>query len=230
VIDRAVRPPRRELPIPRLLRLCFGLAALLLVGPLLAACTISSDKPLLDDAAAAAPLPDAFTFFPYEWGADGYTRATDAPTSFVRTGDSYVATASPDSDGPMTVRFVPTGGDIFVIAITVADEPDMLYGFARYSDGVLAMALSPDEATVAAIAHERKTSMPKVRKALAGLRVGAQHALILDSRAALDTLTHMYAAGRLPMGHLAVGYIALAADATPPSRLVQSGTQWIGVP
>lgn len=229
-MTRRVGRPHRELPMPRLLRLCFGLAALLLVGPLLAACTISSDKPLLTGAATAAPLPDAFTFFPYEWGEDGYVRAADAPTSFTRMGDSYVATASPDSDGPMTVRFVPTGGDIFIIAITVAAEPDMIYGFARYSDGVLAMAVSPNGATVAAIAQERSTSMPKIRKALAGLRVGAQHALILDSHAALDTLAHMYAAGRLPMGHLAVGYIALAADATPPSRLVQSGTQWIGVP
>ena len=228
--DRTARLPRRRLPTPRLIRLCLALAAALLLGPLLAACTISSEKPLLKDAAAAAPLPDAFTFFPYEWGEDGYVRATDAPTSFVQAGDAYVATASPDSDGAMTVRFVPTGGETFIIAVTIADQPETVYGFARYSDSVLAMALSPDTATIAAIARERATSMPKERKALAGLRIGSQQEVIVKTRAALDTLTHMYTAGRLPMGHLAVGYIALAADATPPSRLVQSGRQWIGVP
>ena len=216
--------------MPRLFRLCSGLAAAMLLGLLLAACTISSDQPLFGAAEAASPLPDAFTFFPYEWSENGYVRSTDAPLSFVHAGATYAAAAPADSSGPIAVRFIPTGGAIFIIAITVADEPGIVYGFARYSDSVLAMALSPDEMTVAAIARERKTSMPKVRKALAGVQIGPQHEIILNSRAGLDALTHMYTAGRLPMGRLAVGYIALAADATPPSRLVQSGRQWIGVP
>lgn len=206
-------------------------AALLLLVLLLAACTISSDRPLLADGEGAAPLPDAFAFFPYQAAADGYVRSSDPPASFEHEGDRYVARNVPDMRGELDVRLVPVGDETYLLAATGTGEPGTLYGFARYADSVLSIALAPDRQTAAAIARERRHGMPRAHKALAGLTVEQETgAIVVRRRAALDYLAEMYLAGRLPMDTLSVGYLAPDADAVPPSRLIPNGRDWMRVP
>jgi len=217
--------------MPAFVRRVLSAATILALALLLGACTITSDKPLLDDSEGAAPLPDAFTFFPYEDSPDGYVRSTDAPASFAHQGNAYVATNIPDAKGPLSVAFVPVDQSVFVVAAKTSEDPGIVYGFGRYDDGVLSIAFSPDKATVAAIDHERKSAMPMGKHALRGVTISpSTEAITLKNREALDYLAKMYADGRLPMDTLTVAYIAEDASVAPPSRLVPAGTGWIKVP
>ena len=214
----------------RLIRL--GGAALLagLLTGILSACTITSEKPLLAASEGAAPLPDAFVFYPYEKSQDGYIRSGDPPATFHRKGHVYVGWNLPDTKGEIDVRLVPVGGDLLL----AAQEPsttNAIYGFARFADGVLTLALAPDRQTARAIERERHAAMPKARKALAGLGISPEtSAITLTSRAALDYLAGMYVAGRLPMSPPVVGYISEDPEAVAPARLVPAGHHWIKVP
>jgi hypothetical protein len=215
----------------RLIRFCRAAAAAFALGLLLAACTIHSDKPLVAASEGAAPLPDAFTLIPYDAGDSGYVPATDPPASFVRNGNVYEAAAVPDAKGPIDARFIPVDGKNYILAITLPDEPGMIYGFAHYGDGVLSIALTPDHDTADALKRERRTAMPQGRSDLRGAAIADESDGIgLTSRAALDYLAHMYADGRLPMGTPSVAYISEDASAPPPARLVPSGEDWIKVP
>lgn len=217
--------------MPVFIRRVLTAVAVLVVALALAACTISSDKPLLDASEGAAPLPDAFTFFPYQDSPDGYVRSSDAPASFAHDGNAYVAGSIPDAKGPLSVTFVPVDEGVFVVAAKTSEDPGIVYGFARYDDGVLSIALSPDKDTAAAIDHERKSAMPMGKHALRGVTISpSTEAITLKSREALDYLAKMYAEGRLPMDKLSVAYIAEDASVEPPSRLVPAGTDWIKVP
>lgn len=217
--------------MPRLLRLTLGAIAALLCALLLAACTITSQKPLVADTEGIAPLPDSFTFFPYEAANEGYVRSSDAPATFERDGNHYLASNIPDVKGVLDVRFLSIGEATYLLAIRDGDTPGMIYAFARYADGVLSVSLAPDDSTRTAIEAEHKSAMPKARHALAGLtESGETDAITLRSRAALDHLAAMYAAGRLPMAQPAIAYISENPDATPPSRLVPAGPHWIKTP
>jgi hypothetical protein len=212
-------------------RRVLGAVAILALAVGLAACTISSDKPLFGDSEGAAPLPDAFTFFPYQDSPNGYVPSGDAPAAFSHEGNAYVATKIPDAKGPLSVTFVPVDDSLFIVCAKTAENPGIVYGFARYDDGVLSIALSPDKETIAAIDHERKSAMPMGKHALRGLAISpSTGAITLKSREALDYLARMYAEGRLPMDKLTVAYIAEDASVAPPSRLVPAGTDWIKVP
>ncbi|MDR3473141.1 MAG: hypothetical protein P4M09_15890 [Devosia sp.] len=215
----------------RLFSLGLSVAAALAVSLILAGCTISSENKLIADTEGAAPLPDSFTFFPYEADADGYVPAKDAPAAFTRQGKSYVSTDMADVKGPLDVRFLPIGDQDYLVAASFGEAPDVVYGFARYADGVLSLALTPDADTSAAIDRERAGAMPKTVKALDGITVSqGTDAITLTTRSALDYLARMYVAGRLPMGRLSVAYIALNPNAVPPSRLVRDGRHWVKVP
>jgi hypothetical protein len=215
---------------PLLKRLSAAIGALGL-ALLLAACTISSEKPLVAPGEGAAPLPDSFTFRPYEASADGYVPSTDPPATFTRQDHSYTATSMPDMKGPLDVRFVPIGDEAYLMAVTDGDTPGMIYGFARYADSVLSVALIPDKQTAAAIAIERTNAMPRGKRALKGVAISAEtDAITLSGRTALNYLAEMYVAGRLPMGDPSVAYLALDPEAPSPSRLVASGRHWIKVP
>ena len=205
-------------------------AAITGLALLLGACTISSEKPLLEASEGAAPLPDAFTFYPYQKGDDGYVRTTDAPAHFERHDNVYSATDLPDVKGNFDVRFVPEGDD-YLMEASGPHADSAIYGFAHFSDGVLTLSLTPDKDTAAAIDRERHGSMPITRKALAGLSIsGETSSITLTSRASLDYLAGMYAAGHLPMGTISVAYLSEDPDIPPPSRLVQAGDHWIKVP
>ncbi len=211
----------------RLLRLLF----IPLLALALAACTITSDGPLTSDDEAAAPLPDAFTFFPYQDADGGYVRSGDAPAHFARQGADYVSTDVPDSDRSLTVRFIRLDDETFLLAATVGTDPAETYGFARYDDGVLSIALSPDKATAEALRRERARVMPQERTALSQLTITrSSDAIVVHTRAALDYLGRMYVGGRLPMSPATVGFVAIDDSTAPPSRLVASGTDWIEVP
>jgi hypothetical protein len=197
----------------------------------LAACTITSDAPLTSDDEAAAPLPDAFAYFPYQEGDGGYVRSSDPAAHFARQGADYVSTDIPDSKGPLTVRFVRLDDENFLLAATTGTDPAATYGFARYDDGVLSLALSPDKSTAEALRRERARVMPQERIALTQLSIErSTDAIVVHTRAALDYLGRMYVGGRLPMSPATVGFVSLDDTAAPPSRLVASGNDWIEVP
>jgi hypothetical protein len=201
----------------RLIQFCRTAMAVLCLALVLAACTITSKTALVGEDEGATPLPDAFTFFPYEYGTDGFVRSTDGPATFRR-------------DGTINIRLLPLGSG-YLLAATAADTPGMIYGFASYVDGVLSIYLSPNEKTAAALQQERKGSMPKTRAALTGLAIDPQtDAITITNRRALDYLGDMYAIGRLPMDRPTVAYIDEDPTATLPARLVQSGVGWIKVP
>lgn len=215
----------------RLLRTLRLFSAAMLVLGLLAACTMVSDKVLIANDEATAPLPDAFSFFSYEFGDSGYMRSTDPPASFVRDGNEYIAHDVPDMPGTLTARFVPVGNEVYLMAATISDQPGAIYGFARYADGVLSVALSPDDGTAVALQRAKTGAMPQVRTALAGLTINQKtDEITIGSRAGLDLLAKMYAEGGLPMDRLSVGYVALDPTAPLPSRLIQNGEGWIPVP
>lgn len=215
----------------RLIKICVSAAAALAMALVLAACTITSDNPLVADSEGATPLPDSFAFFPYEQGPDGYTRTQDGPATFTREGNHYVAVDMPDLKGPFDVRFVPIGDGTYLLAASMGDTPGIIYGFARYADSVLSVELAPDGETSAAIAHERANAMPKIKQALAGLSVSPQtDAITLDSRTALNYLARMYIDRRLPMGGPSVAYIGPDANSATPSRLMPDGRHWVKVP
>lgn len=213
------------------MRCILRLLLITLAALLLAACTITSDRPLTSDDEAAAPLPDAFTFFPYEQTADGYVPEDIAPMQFVRRGADYMGTDEPGSTQNLAVRFIRLNDELFLLAAAGSDSPTVTYGFVRYSDGVLSVAVSPDAGTAAAIAKERRRMMPQDRLALGGLAVARDgSAITVTTRAALDELGRLYAAGQLPMDTPAVGYISVDPSTPPPSRLVPSGGSWIEIP
>ena len=215
----------------RLVQKCLAAATAIAFVLLLAACTISSDVKLVGDDEGVTPLPDRFVLYPYQSSADGFVPGEDGPTTFIRDGKQYVSTDMPDTKGPMRLSLIPAGADSYIMVVVLADEPDFAYGFARYDDGVLALELSPDKDTSSAIAQLRKTGMPKDRKPLAGLKVDAKtDAITINTRAALDELAELFAAGRLPMDEPVLAFIAEAPDTPKPSRLVRSGSGWIKVP
>lgn len=212
-------------------RICCAIAAALLLAVLPAACTITSDRPLVAPTEGAAPLPDAFTLFRYDWTADGYVPSGAIPVHFTLAGLSYVSADLPQFGGPLAVRFIPVGEGVFLVAATTGADPGTAYGFARYDEGVLALALSPDAETGKTIAAAHATAMPKQRRELAGLHIDPRtHAITVRDRLTLDTLAHMYAAGDLPLARPAVAFVAADPEAVPPARLIPNGTQWMRVP
>jgi hypothetical protein len=207
-------------------RLLLAVLAILL----LAACTITSDHALTSNNEAAAPLPDAFTYFPYERSANGYVPQPGPPGEFVRQGAEYVSSDLRGLKGSLRVRFVRLNDDLFLLTATVSGSPAATYGFARYDDGVLSVALSPDAATATALRRARRRMMPQERLALNGLSIaGDTDAITVTTRAALDGLAHLYASGRLPLAPPSVGFVALDPTSAPPARLVPSGSDWIEV-
>jgi len=215
----------------RLVQKCLAVATAIVFALLLAACTISSDVKLVGDDEGVTPLPDHFVLYPYESSTDGFVPSADKPTTFIRDGKQYVSVEMPDTKRPIRLSLVPTSADSYLLVAILDDEPNFAYGFARYNDGVLALELSPDKDTSAAIAQLRKTGMPKDRKPLAGLKVDAQtDAITVSTRAALDELAELFAAGRLPMDEPVLAFVAEAPDTPRPSRLVRSGSDWIKVP
>jgi hypothetical protein len=217
----------KEKFVHRILRLLLVAVAALA----LAACTITSDGPLTSADEAAAPLPDAFTYFPYQRADSAYVRSSDGPAHFTRQGGDYVSVDVPDSHGPLTVRFIRLDDENFLLAATTGTAPAATYGFARYDDGVLSLTLSPDKSTTAALRRERARVMPQERTALTELTVNrGSDAITVRTRAALDYLGRMYVGGRLPMSPATVGFVSLDDTAALPSRLVPSGNDWIEVP
>jgi len=213
-------------PLAAIVRILIGLSAALI----LAACTITSARPLIAASEGVTPLPDAFALFAYEPGPDGYARSGEAPASFTRVGNHYETAGLPDLKDTLAIRFIPAGDD-FLLAATESTAPAMTYGFARYDDNVLTLWLSPDAKTVAALGRARRSAMPKAIKALSGITAHPRtDALTIHSRAALDALADLFDRGRLPMDKPVVAYLSEDPEASPPSRLVQSGNQWIKVP
>lgn len=213
-------------PLRRLALLLLGLCAALL----LAGCTITSQRPLIAESNGVTPLPDAFVLFPYEQGPDGYLRSRDPPVSFSRVDNHYESADVPDIKGRLAIQFIPAGSD-FLLGARETGAPAMTYGFARYADGVLVLWLSPAAATSAAIERARQSAMPKEINALAGVVTHPRtDAITVRNRAALDVLADLFAAGRLPMGPPSVAWLSEDPDATAPTRLVASGTEWIKVP
>ena len=216
----------------RLVRQCLTASTTLALMFLLAACTISSDTLLVASGEGVTPLPDHFTMFPYEQkDSDAYQRSTDDPASFARDGNQYVSRDMPDTKGPMTVRFLPAGPHAFLMAAVLPGETGVAYGFVRYSNGVLSLALSPDDATTTALAAARKGATGDALAALNDLSVGAESgAITVKSRAALDYLVNAYAGGHLPLGKLSVAFIAPDAKAKLPTQIVADGDNWKVVP
>jgi hypothetical protein len=215
----------------RLIRQCLTASATLALIFLLAACTISSDTLLVSSTEGVTPLPERFVLFPYEEGSEGYQRSTDDPASFVRDGNQYVSRDMPDSKGPITVRLLPAGPHAFLMAALLPDETGAIYGFARYSNGVLALALTPDDASTAALATARKKATGDALAALDDLSVSAgTGAITVKSRAGLDYLISAYAAGQLPLDKQTVAFIAPDAKAKLPKQIVADGDGWRVVP
>jgi len=215
----------------RLIRTCLSAAAVLAVAFTLAACTISSDTMLVANSEGATPLPDSFALFPYDDGEDGYKRTSDGPATFVRDGNQYVSRDMPDTKGMIGLRFLPAGPDSYLMAATFPDEPGAVYGFARYADSVLSIALTPDKDTSAALEAARSQASGSVKKALDGLAISSDtDAITVKNRAALDYLVTAYAAGHLPLDKLAVAFIGPDATTAPPKKILQSGTGWTLVP
>ena len=216
----------------RLIRTGLTAASALALALLLAACTISSDTLLVTANEGVTPLPDHFVMFPYEQkDSDAYQRSSDDPASFARDGSQYVSRDMPDTKGPMTVRFLPAGHNAYLMAAILPDEAGAIYGFVRYTNGVLALALTPDDATTAALVAARKGATGDALAALNDLSVGAESgAITVKSRAALDYLVNAYAAGRLPLGKLSVAFIAPDAKAKLPTQIVADGDNWKVVP
>jgi len=213
------------------MRLLVKAMALVAATLMLAACSISSPTQLIADEAAVAPLPDAFTYYPYEAGPDGYVPSKAGSATFVRRGNDYVTTNLPDIKGELDVRFAPVSENVYLLAAKVGDSPAVVYGFARYGDGVLSIALTPDKQTTGALARERRRSMPKTRQALGGLTIAADtNAITIKTGTALRYLGEMYADGHLPLEPPAVALVAEDPSQPLPSRLVQSGEDWIRVP
>ena len=208
-------------------------AAALLLGLtlLLGACTITSDKPLLTPDEGVTPLPDSFVLYPYSASPDGYVRSTADAASFQRDGNHYVAHDVPGMEqGSLEIRLLPAG-DEYLFAASVPGTPATTYGFVRYAGNVLSIEISPSTTTIAALDKERGGAMPKTRKALAGLVISRRiSGITIASRATLDYLAALHAAGQLPLGDPAIGYVAEDPDAPLPTRLVQSGDDWIKVP
>ena len=216
----------------RLVRQCLTASTTLALMFLLAACTISSDTLLVSSAEGVTPLPDHFTLFPYEQkDSDAYQRSTDDPASFVRDGNQYVSRDMPDTKGPMTVRFLPAGPKAFLMAAVLPGETGAAYGFARYDNGVLSLALTPDDATAAALAAARKAATGDALAALDDLSVSAgTGAITVKSRAGLDYLIKAYAGGQLPLDKLSVAFIAPDAKAVLPKQIIADGDGWTVVP
>ena len=209
----------------RLIRLSLSAVAIVSAGLLLAACTITSVKPLLADSEGATPLPDSFAFMPYERadsGDNSYVRSTDKPATFTRDGNHYIAKNVPDSKGPIDFRFLPLGKDFLVAGIVPDSPPGIVYAFAHYDpNGVLAVSLSPgDEARDALAAHP-----------IPGVTVSSEtDAITIADRAGLDALAKMYQDGKLPMGKPSVAYLAKDATTKPPAKISVSGGVWTVTP
>jgi hypothetical protein len=207
----------------RLLRAVLAIAATAL---LLAACTISSEKLLVKESEGSAPLPAHFILYPYNDSTGAYVPANDPPATFNLVGKHYVSTDMADTKGAVVARFLPLGPDLFLLAVTFADDAVTSYGFARYRDGVLAMAISPNGETAKALAAERAEAAPKRRRLIDQLPVsGETDAITVKSRAALDALAKLSAAGRLPMGEPAVAYIG-SDGGKPPARISAAREGW----
>ena len=95
----------------------------------------------------------------------------------------------------------------------------------------MALALSPDDASTAALAAARKKATGVALAALDDLSVRAgTGAITVKSRAGLNYLIKAYAAGQLPLGKLSVAFIAPDAKAKLPKQIVQKGDEWTVVP
>ena len=217
--------------MPSLIRSFLAAGMALALGMALAGCTITSQHSLIGADEGAAPLPDAFTLIPYRPDDGGYVPSTDLPVAFDHEGNRYVGTRIPDTKGPLSVGLVPLDEGRFLVAASVGGEPGVVYGFARYSDSVLSIALAPNKHTAAAISRERRTAMPQERYDLRGLSIDPRtRQITLKRRTALNFLAEMSASVKLPRDPPAVGYGAEDATAPPPSRLVVAGRDWIKVP
>lgn len=217
----------------RLIRTGLSIAANLALALLLAACAISSDTQLVAGTEGVTPLPDHFTLFPYEQLDSGaYQRSTDDPASFARDGNQYVARNMPDTNGPMTVRFLPAGPEAYLlVAVMPAESGGAVYGFARYANDVLTLSLTPDDATAAALAAAKKQATGDSLVALNDLSISpGTGEITVKNRAALDYLVSAYAGGHLPLGKLSVALIAPDAKAALPKQIVQKGDEWTVVP
>jgi len=202
--------------------------AVALLTLLLAACTITSDRPLIADGEGSTPLPDAFTFVPYDSADNGYAPSKEAPVHFARQGDHYSTPGGFDLKGPIDIRFVPIADGLFLMQASVAGEAGILYGFARYADGVLAVELTPDQTTTAALAKARVGAMPQLRKALAGLRIDTEtDAITVLNRSGLDLLVKLRSEGKLPLHAPSIAFISLQDGDDAPARLVPDGTHWV---
>ena len=216
----------------RLIRTGLFVAATLALTLLLAACTIGSDTLLVASTEGVTPLPDHFVMFPYEEQDSGaYTRSHDDPASFTRQGNQYVSADMPDTKGSMSVRLLPAGRNAYLLAVLLPDEAGAIYGFAHYTNGVLVLALTPDDATTAALAAARKGATGDALAALDDLSISSgTGAITVKSRAALDYLISAYAAGHLPLDKLSVAYLAPDAKSTLPKQIVADGEGWKVVP
>ena len=214
--------------VPALVRRLVSALLTLGIAVLLAACTITSDKPLIEAGEGATPLPDSFTFVPYDSSDNGYVPSKDDTVHFERHDDHYTAQQGFDMKGPLDIRLVPLSESLYLFEASTADEDGILYGFARYSDSVLSVQIAPDASTATALAKAHSGAMPQQKKALAGIKIDKRtDAITVLNRPSLDYLAKLFVDGHLPMHQAAVAFLSLEDGDDAPARLLPDGTHWV---
>jgi hypothetical protein len=194
------------------------LAALLLL-PLLAACTISSDALLVTDADLAYPLPESFALTPYKFEDEVFRPdADEAPRPFALRDGAYWS-----DEGSMALRFVKRPDGDYIIAVSGPDR-EFLYGRAE-TDGallIIQMVIGNDEDLPALLAAaDADPAMADLTDAIS-MRDGG---LVVSSLAALDQVIDWIADGSIEANPL-VAFIGADATTPPPDRIRHTGQGW----
>lgn len=188
-------------------------AAVLLTGLaiLLSGCVLGSATPLVPTDEAVELLPAGFTFVTYSEKDGAFARSSDQPPG----GFAQVAGSRTYADpaGEMTVYFVPRadGSHLLNVVGKSAEGGGVMYGIARYRDGImeLRMIFAADPAAELAAAG---LATP------AGVTIAEKAVTVID-RPGLEAIIELMAKGTITTSPL----IAWAGTGEPPATIVRDG-------
>ena len=188
------------------------LAAVIVVGTLLAGCIITSKAELVADSEAEQIFPAKVFLTGYdEDGANTWKVSDDPAQEMTLNGNTYAS-----ADGTLNARFVQLEGHPgrYLLAIVSADGS--IYGHATFKNDVLALDLilgDPDPLTVA------KSSGVAALESLEKQEGEDSGGIVVTTREQLDALLQLYLDEKLSLMTL-IMYATETADADKPARIV----------
>lgn len=196
-----------------------GAVTLLALGlmVLLSGCVLSSKSALVPIDEAVALLPANLSFVTYKDGENGtFQKSGDQPggLALVPGTKTYA-----DPAGEMTAYFVPRDDGTYLINVLSKGSggEGVMYGVARYKDGILELRM--------VFAGKPVDELAAAGVALPAGATAEDSGIVVADRAGLEAVVELMAKGTLSTGPL----IAWAGEGPAPDTIVKDGDWYKGV-